>query len=118
VTISFATRNINVSKKILVERLKEFQRILKPGGRFVNLETSQPPSRLIRRIFHLYVRFTVNRLGSGISGSKAGYAYLAQTIPRFYYAGELAEIMRQAGFTRVSIHPMLFGVAAIHRGVK
>ena len=118
VTISFATRNINVSKKILVERLREFHRILKHGGRFVNLETSQPSSGLIRRIFHLYVRLTVKRLGSGISGSKAGYAYLAQTIPRFYNAGELAEIMHRAGFTKVSIHPMLFGVAAIHKAVK
>jgi demethylmenaquinone methyltransferase/2-methoxy-6-polyprenyl-1,4-benzoquinol methylase len=103
---------------VLVERLREFHRILKPGGRFVNLETSQPSSRLIRRIYHLYVRLTVKRLGSRISGSKAGYAYLAQTIPRFYNAGELAEIIRQAGFSRVSIHSMLFGAAAIHKAVK
>jgi demethylmenaquinone methyltransferase/2-methoxy-6-polyprenyl-1,4-benzoquinol methylase len=118
VSISFATRNINVSKKVLGERLREFHRILKPGGRFVNLETSQPSSRLIRRLFHLYVRLIVKRLGSGISSSKAGYAYLAETIPRFYNAGELAEIIRRAGFAKVNIHPMLFGVAAIHKAVK
>lgn len=118
VTLSFATRNINVSRVILIERFREFHRILKPGGRFVNLETSQPPSRLVRRIFHLYVRLTVKRLGSKISGSKCGYAYLAQTIPRFYNAVELADIMHQAGFAKVSVQPMLFGVAAIHKAVK
>jgi demethylmenaquinone methyltransferase/2-methoxy-6-polyprenyl-1,4-benzoquinol methylase len=96
VTISFATRNINVSKKTLLERFREFHRILRRGGRFVNLETSQPPSWLVRRAFHLYVRLTVKRLGSRISGSSAGYAYLAQTIPRFYNAMELADLMRQA----------------------
>jgi demethylmenaquinone methyltransferase/2-methoxy-6-polyprenyl-1,4-benzoquinol methylase len=118
VTISFATRNINVSKKILLERFREFHRILRRGGRFVNLETSQPPSWLIKRAFHLYVRLTVKRLGSRISGSRAGYAYLAQTIPRFYSAMELADLMRQAGFTKVNIYPMLFGVAAIHKAIK
>jgi ubiquinone/menaquinone biosynthesis C-methylase UbiE len=64
------------------------------------------------------VLLIVKRLGSGISGSKAGYAYLAQTIPRFYNAGELAEIIRRAGFAKVSTHPMLFGVAAVHKAVK
>ena len=118
VTISFATRNINVNKKVLLERFREFHRILRPGGRFVNLETSQPPSRFVRRAFHLYVRLTVKRLGSWISGSSAGYAYLAQTIPRFYNATELADLIRQAGFTRVNIYPMLFGVAAIHKAIK
>ena len=118
VTISFATRNINVSKKILLERFREFHRILRRGGRFVNLETSQPPSWLVRRAFHLYVRLTVKRLGSRISGSSAGYAYLAQTIPRFYNAMELADLMRQAGFTKVNIYPMLLGVAAIHKAIK
>jgi demethylmenaquinone methyltransferase/2-methoxy-6-polyprenyl-1,4-benzoquinol methylase len=118
VTISFATRNINVSKKILLERFREFHRILKPGGRFVNLETSQPPSWFVRRIFHLYVRLAVKRLGSRISGSKSGYAYLANTIPRFYNAMELADTVRQAGFTKVIIHPMLFGAAAIHKALK
>ena len=49
VTISFATRNINLSKDILIESFGEFYRVLKPGDRFVNLETSRPSFWPVRK---------------------------------------------------------------------
>jgi len=118
ITISFATRNINLSKDILIQSFKEFYRVLKPGGRFVNLETSQPSSSFIRRLFHLYVKLFVKLIGSRISGSRAGYAYLAKTIPRFYAPQELADILSRAGFQDVTFQKLMFGAAAIHQGMK
>lgn len=118
ITISLATRNIYVHRESLVRCLREFYRILRPGGRFVNLETSQPPSRPVRRLFHLYVRLAVRHIGYIISGSRAGYAYLAHTIPRFYSADAFSDIVHQAGFGKVHFYPMTFGVAAIHKAVK
>ena len=116
--ISFATRNINTSRKKLIEHFKEFHRILKPGGRFINLETSQPKSKLIRALMHLYVRLTVKWIGSIISGSKAGYAYLANSIAAFYNAEKLAEILIEAGFSEVRYKRMFIGITAIHKAVK
>lgn len=118
ITMSFATRNINLSKDVLIQSFAEFCRVLKPGGRFVNLETSQPPSSAIRRCFHLYVKLFVKSMGGRISGSRAAYAYLARTIPRFYAAEELAEIMRKAGFEKVTFKRLLFGAVAIHQARK
>lgn len=118
ITMSFATRNINLSRDVLVESFSEFCRVLKPGGRFVNLETSQPSSRLIRKCFHTYVKLFVKAIGSRISGSNAAYAYLATTIPRFYPADELANILREAGFAKVTFQRYLFGAAAIHQAGK
>jgi len=118
ITMSFATRNINLSKDILIQSFKEFYRVLKPGGRFVNLETSQPSSSLIRRLFHLYIKLFVKLIGSRISGSSAGYAYLAKTIPRFYAPQELADILSRAGFQDVPFQKLMFGAAAIHQGMK
>lgn len=118
VTISLGTRNLNVRRETLIESFREFYRVLKPGGRFVNLETSQPPAGLMRKLFHLYVRLVVKNIGSLLSGSKAGYSYLSYTIPRFYRADELADIMRQAGFDEVSFNRVILGVAAIHEAVK
>ncbi len=116
VTISFATRNINLSRPVLVATFCEFRRVLKPGGRFVNLETSQPRWGIVRRLFHAYVALLVKRVGARISGSTAGYAYLSATIPKFYGAEELTAILKEAGFASVSFKRLLFGAAAIHVG--
>lgn len=118
VTISFATRNISPNMSILKNHLKEFHRVLRPGGRFINLETSQPSVRIIQKLFHLYIKLTVKPLGYLLSGSKAGYSYLAFTIPRFYSPEEFSSILREAGFTWVTHHPLLFGVSAIHSALK
>jgi demethylmenaquinone methyltransferase/2-methoxy-6-polyprenyl-1,4-benzoquinol methylase len=118
VIISFATRNINKNKESLLEYLSEFRRVLKPGGRFVNLETSQPKSRIIRWLFHLYIRLTVKPLGTLISGSKSGYSYLAYTVPRFYSAEKFEFILREAGFSSVGFKRMTLGLAAIHWAIK
>lgn len=118
VTISFATRNINLSQNILIRTFEELYRVLRIGGYFVNLETSQPSFYLIRRVFHKFVKLSVTPIGSLISGSKSAYIYLANTIPRFYQAEELKDIMHQAGFKDIIIKKLMFGAAAIHRGVK
>ena len=117
-TIAFATRNINLSRNKLIETFGEFRRVLKPGGRFVNLETSQPSSRIVRRLFHLFVKLFVRPVGETISGSGRSYSYLSSTIPRFYPPEELMGIMKQAGFENGGIHRMSCGVVAIHQGVK
>ena len=117
VTISFATRNINTSRVALERRLAEFRRVLKPGGRFVNLETSQPGSRFLRRLVHGYIGTFVRPVGGMISGSSAAYSYLSETIPRFYSADEFARIVSDAGFTDVRSTPLFLGVAAIHQGI-
>jgi len=118
ITMSFATRNINLSRDILARSFAEYYRVLRPGGRFVNLETSRPPFALIRKCFDLYVKLFVKQIGSRISGARTAYAYLAGTIPRFYGAEELAQIMREAGFDSVSFKRLMFGAAAIHQAIK
>jgi len=118
VTTSYSTRNMDSSRGGLVKSFAEFHRILRPGGHYVSLETSQPPSRPIRCLFHLYVRLTVRPLGYIIARSSAAYTYLSQTIRSFYTAEELAAILRRAGFARVSFRRMMLGAAAIHTAVK
>lgn len=118
ITISFATRNLNVTKSALIQSFKEFYRVLKPGGHFINLETSQPPFTLFRKGFHVYVKLFVNFLGARISGSKTAYAYLAKSMTLFYTAEELADIIKQTGFEEVHFQRLAFGAAAIHHSRK
>ncbi len=118
VTISFAVRNINSTGGGLLPHFSEFCRVLKPGGRFICLETSQPKNKVFRKMMHLYVSLTVAQLGGLISGSKGGYKYLASSIPRFYDADQVAEILYNAGFSEVSYKLPFFGITAIHKAVK
>lgn len=117
-TISFATRNINISRETLLAAFKEFRRVLKPGGHFLNLETSQPSLPLIRKLFHAYVKLIVRPLGILISGSQKAYTYLSKTIPLFYPAEELKTLLEEAGFKEVNFKKFTFGIAAIHQGKK
>lgn len=118
VIISFATRNIYPNKGVLNTHLKEFYRVLKHGGHFVNLETSQPSVKIIQKLFHLYIKLAVKPLGFLLSGSKAGYRYLSLTIPRFFSPEEFSSILRKAGFTRVTYRSLFFCVSAIHTAIK
>lgn len=118
VTISFALRNLNVTRANLSVCLAEFRRVLRNGGRLLALETTQPPVPAIRRLLHGYARAVVPRVGAVLSGSRPAYAYLSGTIPRFYSAPELAVILYDAGFTQVQYTYLTFGLVAIHEAVK
>lgn len=118
VTIAFATRNLNSSRDILLQRFQEFRRVLKPEGTFINLETTQPVSKCLRNLFHLYAGFAIKPIGYLISGSKAAYGYLSYTIPRFFNAEELADVMYRAGFKKVDFIFLSFGIAAVHTAIK
>ena len=118
VTISLATRNITTSRENLISCLREFYRVLKPGGWFVNLETSQPNSLTVRRLFHKYVDGFLRPVGAAISGSKSAYAYLSSTIRSFYGADELTEIIKEARFETVTVARLFLGMAAIHKAEK
>ncbi len=118
VTVSFALRNLNVTAGRFAATLRECLRVLRPGGRLVTVETTQPPSAFVRWIVRRYVGLVVPRLGARLSGSRAAYAYLAGTIPRFHGAPELAAILRNAGFERAVYTYLTLGLVAIHEAVK
>jgi len=118
VTISFATRNINLNRNILIKTFVEFSRVLKPGGRFINLETSRPKLLLIKIIMDIYVKLVVKPVGYLISGSMSGYKYLSSTIPRFFTPEELSLILKEAGFGEVKYKRLFLGAAALHISVK
>jgi len=118
VGISFAFRNLIYKNPLVRHHLSEVLRVLSAGGRYVIVETSQPKSRLIRKLYHLYLRWFVFRLGYLLSGNRQAYHYLAASAARFYTSEEVEEMLVTAGFRQVSSHPLFWGAAGIHVAVK
>jgi demethylmenaquinone methyltransferase/2-methoxy-6-polyprenyl-1,4-benzoquinol methylase len=92
--------------------------VLKPGGKFIIVETSQPENRTIRKLFHTYLRYFVYPVGRMISGNSGAYRYLSESAARYYSAGELKDMLLAAGFGKVFFRRLFFGAAAIHVAVK
>jgi demethylmenaquinone methyltransferase/2-methoxy-6-polyprenyl-1,4-benzoquinol methylase len=118
VGIAFAFRNLTYKNPLTMSYLAEIARVLRPEGRFVIVESSQPRVRLIRKLFHLYLRTFVFRLGYLLSGNRGAYRYLAESAARFYTPDELGNLLLSSGFSRFLSRPLMFGTVAIHVAVK
>lgn len=112
--ISFAFRNLTYKNPLSQKHLAEVLRVLKSGGRYVIVESSQPHSGFIRMVFRLYIRTFVFWIGCIISGNKAAYRYLTESAANFYTPSEVREILLSAGFKDVDYEPLFFGAAGIH----
>jgi demethylmenaquinone methyltransferase/2-methoxy-6-polyprenyl-1,4-benzoquinol methylase len=118
VGISFAFRNITYKNPLAQLHIKEVLRVLKPGGQYVIVESSQPQLPVIRFFYRLYLRFFVFPAGFVISGNKAAYRYLAESAAHFYTAAEARDFLITSGFREVSFKRLFFGAASIHVAVK
>lgn len=118
VGIAFGFRNLTWKNSLKDTALAEVHRVLRPGGAFVIVETSQPSNRLLRTGFHFYLKFAVGTLGAGLSGNTGAYRYLAESARQFFSAAEVSAMLSGAGFDVATIEPLLGGAAAIHVAEK
>jgi demethylmenaquinone methyltransferase / 2-methoxy-6-polyprenyl-1,4-benzoquinol methylase len=115
VSIAFGIRNVSDP----LAAIREFFRILRPGGRLVILEFSLPTNPILRGLYNFYFRKILPRTATFISGDKTGaYKYLPESVNTFISREQMMGMIGDAGFSRVEQHPMTFGVSVCYRGVK
>ncbi len=112
-TIAFGIRNVTRVE----DALAEIARVLKPGGRFLCLEFSTPAAWL-RPFYGLWSRTAIPILGALVSGRRAAYRYLVESIRRFPNQQEFAGMIARAGLADVAWRDRSFGIAAIHEARK
>jgi demethylmenaquinone methyltransferase / 2-methoxy-6-polyprenyl-1,4-benzoquinol methylase len=108
-TISFGLRNLADRAK----GLSEMRRVLRKGGTLVVLEFSQP-AKWFRPLYYFYLRRLLPSIAGLVTGDRAAYVYLNETIGQFPDRVALATEIRAAGFVDVTAEPMTLGVVALH----
>jgi demethylmenaquinone methyltransferase/2-methoxy-6-polyprenyl-1,4-benzoquinol methylase len=115
VSIAFGIRNVADS----AVAIREFHRVLRPGGRLIILEFSLPTNVFLRGLYNFYFRKVLPRTATWISGDKTGaYKYLPESVNTFIGREQMMAMMRETGFKSVEQFPMTFGVCVCYRGIK
>jgi len=112
VSVAFGIRNV---PRIDVA-LAEMHRVLRLGGRFLCLEFSNVDVPGLDALYELYSFNVVPVLGRLVAGDAEPYRYLVESIRRFPRPNAFAEMMRAAGFARVSHRALSGGIVALHSG--
>jgi demethylmenaquinone methyltransferase/2-methoxy-6-polyprenyl-1,4-benzoquinol methylase len=112
-TIAFGIRNV-VDR---VAGLQEMCRVVKPGGRIVVLEFSNPKSKLFKAIYNFYFLKVLPSVG-GLFSQFSAYKYLPDSVLEFPAQEEFKELMTVAGFRNVIHSDLTLGIATVYIGEK
>jgi len=114
VTIGFGLRNVPDYETVL----QEMYRVVKPGGKVVCLETSQPTLIGFRQLYYFYFRFIMPLFGKIFAKSYDEYAWLHESAKDFPDKDELKKMFLATGFSHVEVKSYTGGVAAMHMATK
>ena len=114
VTVGFGVRNF----ENLDKGLSEINRVLRPGGIFVVLETSQPEKFPFKQGYKFYSKYIIPFLGRLFSKDKNAYEYLPESAEAFPYGQAFNNILKKNQFTSVQNYPLMFGAASIYKAFK
>jgi demethylmenaquinone methyltransferase/2-methoxy-6-polyprenyl-1,4-benzoquinol methylase len=113
ITIAFGLRNVTHKDAALASMRK----VLKPGGKAMILEFSDP-SPSLKPAYDLYSFKVLPFLGKLVASDSESYQYLAESIRMHPDQETLLEMMRSAGFEKCRYHNLAGGIVALHVGYR
>ena len=114
VTIGFGLRNVPDYDRVL----QEMYRVVKPGGKVVCLETSQPTLPVYKQLYFFYFRHIMPLFGKLFAKSYDEYVWLNESTKNFPDKATLKKMFLKAGFKKVQVKSYALGAAAMHKGTK
>ena len=97
--------------------LKEFHRMLKPGGQLGILEFSEPGG-LVGKAYAVYFRRVLPAIGRLICGKDGPYKYLPSSVGAFPPPEEMLAMLRRAGYVDCTWQPYTFGIAGLYTATR
>lgn len=114
VTVAFGVRNF----ENLERGLREMRRVLRPGGRLVVLEFSQPHTPGVRQLYDLYLRLVAPNVGKMVSSSREAYQYLNDSVKAFPEGEAFVGILDQCGYSQARMRRLSLGICTLYIGEK
>ena len=114
ITVAFGVRNF----ENLERGLREMLRVLKPGGRLVVLEFSQPRTPGVRQLYDLYLRLVAPNVGRMVSSSREAYQYLNDSVKAFPEGTAFIHILDTCGYAHARMHRLSLGICSLYIGEK
>ena len=114
VIVSFGVRNFENLEK----GLSDMYRVLKPGGKAVIVEFSQPEKFPLKQGYNFYFRYILPQIGKLVSKDNAAYTYLPESVQAFPYGNEFLGILERVGFKNTKCRSLTFGISSIYVGEK
>jgi demethylmenaquinone methyltransferase/2-methoxy-6-polyprenyl-1,4-benzoquinol methylase len=109
-TIAFGIRNVPDRAKAL----REFARVVRPGGRIAILELNEPRDKgVFAAAARIHTHHVVPRLGAWLSGARE-YRYLQTSVAAFPPPDKFADLMRECGLAVLEVVPLTFGVCTLY----
>jgi demethylmenaquinone methyltransferase / 2-methoxy-6-polyprenyl-1,4-benzoquinol methylase len=97
--------------------LREILRVLRPNGEIGILDFGEPKGT-VGKVYRLYFKEVLPKVGTMISGVRGPYAYLPASVEKFPEPSEMLRRMRVAGFRETAYTPYTFGIAGLYWGRK
>lgn len=113
VTIAFGLRNM----ESWADGLAEMHRVLAPGGHLLILDFSLPPPPL-RYLYRPYLRHVLPRIAALLTGERAAYDYLGDSIEKFPHGDAMCGLIESAGFSDAHCSPLTGGIVSFYIASK
>jgi demethylmenaquinone methyltransferase / 2-methoxy-6-polyprenyl-1,4-benzoquinol methylase len=97
--------------------LREFHRVLKPGGQLGILEFSEPDGA-IGAAYAIYFRRILPAIGRLICGRNGPYNYLPTSVGAFPAPDAMVAMMRSCGYGDCAWQPYTFGIAGLYTATR